>query len=182
MQIAPLFSQRNKKGKGFGSFYWRCVIEGLSTPGLRVVLTKATPSFVADFFFLLLLPSDSNNFRCSKRNSSGGEVAKSDFPALPSRHFQSVFLWLVSWGKDKRLHEVSFSTLMKPVLPAHSFKLLLQCAAGSARQVSVALRKEAEENIYDFLDRQLDKTSGIQSIRITCFSCLKFVFNSRWAE
>lgn len=137
-----------------------CLLQGL---GLRSLKRHLLLWRISSFFFCCHLTRII--FFAAKET-----LEKSEFPALPSRHFQSVFLWLVSWGKDKRLHKVSFSTLMKPVLPAHSFKLLLQCAAGSARQVSVALGKEAEENIYDFLDRQLDKTSGIQSIRITCFS------------
>lgn len=84
MQITSPFSQRDKKGTGFGSFYWRCVTEDLSTWVFSAVLLKPylLLSAVFSFFFLFLWLSDWNYFHCSKRNSGGeGQVGGvRDFP------------------------------------------------------------------------------------------------------
>ena len=81
MQIASPFSQRNKKGKGLGSFYWSYVIEELSAfRTFNIVLILKL------YFFLLAVPAPPHLIKIifveQKKLSGGGTVKISELSIL----------------------------------------------------------------------------------------------------
>lgn len=85
MQIASPFSQRNKKGKGLGSFYWSYVIEELSAfRTFNIVLTLKLYFFLLAVFFFFSPHSHLIKviFVEQKKLSGGGTVNISELSIL----------------------------------------------------------------------------------------------------